>query len=846
MNLKQETTKKGNKRIKAYEFKNNAIKSCQFNFGMIGSNKQSVLFYIDQKNSLMIRRRFKIYLDFVRSYDTVFDKSSFQEFEKVEKTHNPYGKIIKINSGYHHYILRTESGKIIRYGRDKYLEYGFRKEKRNYKYGFSIIKFFQNQSLQVTKVYGSYYMSYFLCSNSDLYYCGNVDFLHNTREVNNYLSETNPIQNKNENNDDFKSEIILCTQDVKQCWVNQFSPNLFFQKNGSDQEKEVEALYAMGNDVHFQLAIGSKTPNKIRSYPVRVPKINSNEIVDLAFGATFSTILIKKKSNLKNWVYVAGFNKKSASKFQKIKELTNKNIKTIHASRNLALARSYNNDLWLWDNKSLQEIPNSNLRSTKNFKLMLRKIEFDHFPPHFDYKISSGAQNNFFFHLQNCKDKDLRNDLFALLKSGILTDLTIPKGIKVHKLFMEIRLKCKSDIIIKNLEKYKASTIRNFIKYVYTGKIFDQKYFSIIRRIVKKFKLTDLSLKTLKRDLVTMYYDVDSIDFNIITTQEIPESDQQQTEKNSKNKPNQKKRKGKKNNKNNNKKNNKNKNNNNNNNNNGKKSELNKSKEEKTKKTEIVDKIGDVKNIPIKKQEINNNINNRENGKKNQNHNNNNNLLFVFNGEDIIIDEPLNNKNKKNTNKVLFTLKETGGEKYEIILTSDNELKKININDQNNNNSTLNTNKESISNQDTQQNNKVEKMIGKDQKYKNKNKDLNDNSKKNEIGKENNKQKNFSKIQVHKFILCARCALFRNFFELYGSELNEIKDYTGNSYPFFEVLIKFLYTNKIEVNDLLQYDDPQSILEELFDSINFYQLHKNTRPRECLIQIKNYLKSYFK
>ncbi|KAJ6251500.1 btk-binding protein-related [Anaeramoeba flamelloides] len=79
-------------------------------------------------------------------------------------------------------------------------------------------------------------------------------------------------------------------------------------------------------------------------------------------------------------------------------------------------------------------------------------------------------------------------------------------------------------------------------------------------------------------------------------------------------------------------------------------------------------------------------------------------------------------------------------------------------------------------------------------------------------------------LPVHKFILLARCGLFREMFHNINendNEIKQIKDYSGKSIESLEIFIQYLYTNKIE---LTADDDPILIHEELSDVVEYYQL----------------------
>ncbi|KAJ6253573.1 hypothetical protein M0813_12986 [Anaeramoeba flamelloides] len=93
-------------------------------------------------------------------------------------------------------------------------------------------------------------------------------------------------------------------------------------------------------------------------------------------------------------------------------------------------------------------------------------------------------------------------------------------------------------------------------------------------------------------------------------------------------------------------------------------------------------------------------------------------------------------------------------------------------------------------------------------------------------------------IPVHKFILYARSGLFREMFDKIEENSNSVTDYSGKTLESLEILIKFFYTNKIE---LTADDDPILIFDELKDSVEYYQLKKYSSLNAELNKIKNQL-----
>ncbi|KAJ6250058.1 hypothetical protein M0813_16430 [Anaeramoeba flamelloides] len=96
----------------------------------------------------------------------------------------------------------------------------------------------------------------------------------------------------------------------------------------------------------------------------------------------------------------------------------------------------------------------------------------------------------------------------------------------------------------------------------------------------------------------------------------------------------------------------------------------------------------------------------------------------------------------------------------------------------------------------------------------------------------------YEEILVHKIILLTRSGLFREMFENITEESKSVKDYSRKSIESIEILIKYFYTEKIE---LTADHDPLLIIEELEDSIEYYQLNENSNILSQLNEIKNKL-----
>ncbi|KAJ6228135.1 hypothetical protein M0813_08959 [Anaeramoeba flamelloides] len=102
---------------------------------------------------------------------------------------------------------------------------------------------------------------------------------------------------------------------------------------------------------------------------------------------------------------------------------------------------------------------------------------------------------------------------------------------------------------------------------------------------------------------------------------------------------------------------------------------------------------------------------------------------------------------------------------------------------------------------------------------------------------EENKKVNYEEIPVHKFILLARSGLFRAMFDYVNEKenTNKIQDYTNKSIESLKILIKYFYTNSIK---LTANQDPEIIVDELSDAVEYYQLNDQCNFELELLKIK--------
>ncbi|KAJ3426011.1 btk-binding protein-related [Anaeramoeba flamelloides] len=114
---------------------------------------------------------------------------------------------------------------------------------------------------------------------------------------------------------------------------------------------------------------------------------------------------------------------------------------------------------------------------------------------------------------------------------------------------------------------------------------------------------------------------------------------------------------------------------------------------------------------------------------------------------------------------------------------------------------------------------------------------IEDKKEKDENEDEKDKEDNYEEIPVHKFILLARSGLFREMFDYVNEKenTNKVKDYSHKSIESLKILIKYFYTNSIQ---LTANEEPEIIVDELSDAVEYYQLNDQCNLGSELNKIK--------
>ncbi|KAJ6233634.1 btk-binding protein-related [Anaeramoeba flamelloides] len=226
--------------------------------------------------------------------------------------------------------------------------------------------------------------------------------------------------------------------------------------------------------------------------------------------------------------------------------------------------------------------------------------------------------------------------------------------------------------------------------------------------------------------------------------------------------------------------------------------------------------------------------------------------------------------------KDLLSLYNNQDSKDFAILVKRKRRKKKNVNRNNNRKPKNNKKKKKNRNRNEREEKKKEKEKEKEKKKEN------EKEKEKEKNIKDNDEEEYEKIPVHKLILLIRSGLFQELFQNLNENenkneneneneneknFNNIKDYTGKSKESYQLLIKYLYTNKIDLMDLnFNHEDKEIFLQkiqnskynpqktklkfkfligELQELIKYYKINEGSELIKQLRNIKNSIFSNF-
>ncbi|KAJ6239182.1 claret [Anaeramoeba flamelloides] len=442
-------------------------------------------------------------------YNTIlYNHSTKKEFKMAKE-------VKSISAGCYHILFQTVDNEVYGFGRSTRGQLGKANETIDTP---TKLEFFKGKPFHVKKALCGGDSSYFLCSNNDLYFVGMTKF--------------GTFSESFQTNKDSIIPVLIST-DVDDFYVGVYGFHMFFRKTNDSK------LYARGNGKHGQLGLGTKLCHVSENKPC--PEIDSSEIVTMSLGHEYSCLVLNKQTNNSNTVYGCGSTHNGSgtesSYWLILKELNDKNVVEIESGCWHTIARTSTNEFYVWGNcgnSLLFEKTNKNQIKPKKvvFNKLNQALEEEY--AGYSYKIECGLYQTFIYLTQddnNILVKDICRSFDQ--KENNFKDLEILKNkLSVHKVFVEKRLKLKTEKILKIItEKINnEESIINFFRLVYNKQIQNKNSLNHIFDLFSLDMNSFIKYQTLENDLYELYKDDDSKDFEIIVVEDQDDDDEEEEE----------------------------------------------------------------------------------------------------------------------------------------------------------------------------------------------------------------------------------------------------------------------------------------------------------------------------
>ncbi|KAJ3438486.1 btk-binding protein-related [Anaeramoeba flamelloides] len=431
---------------------------------------------------------------------TVVGRSTIKVFgSQIKKIYLANEQIISVRSGKDHWLILCSSGNVYGLGRSPIGQLGIIK---NLIFDDAYqIPFFEENDLRVTQIEASTNSSYFLDSNGNMYSTGsnqkgknfpsNIHFLSKQRVF--FASRQLATGNRKP-----KSSPTLVSENVKKISSGVYSDHIFIVTNDRH-------FYCCGDNSNGQLGLGDL---RSRSSLTELKRFQGMEVGQICCGGT-CTALIHDHS-----VYSTGklsFHKKKTSgdysEFELLNGLETKRVQYIAAGSVHFIAKTFDNEVYCWGGNVCQQTSSSYPKKLDIGKVTEKNI-IDLFCGPFQTIISISDETS---------QTSIISDFNLLYERKELTDCEI-KGIKAHSLLLKLRTK-ESDLhkIKLILEKYQPEKIKSFLYWVYTERIQDVDFLSMI---LKKFN-RNVHHKYLLKDLIELNKQEETKDFGIIVENKV-------------------------------------------------------------------------------------------------------------------------------------------------------------------------------------------------------------------------------------------------------------------------------------------------------------------------------------
>ncbi|KAJ3442524.1 hypothetical protein M0812_12261 [Anaeramoeba flamelloides] len=324
--------------------------------------------------------------------------------------------------------------------------------------------------------------------------------------VNNYFLSYDNVLYGNGLNTEFQlgnnqkgniQEPVKVAENVEKCFGSPYANHNFYT-NYDDQ------LVALGRNTSGFLGIGHNRPIT-KQEVIQEIKGSSVKRVSLPTGSSF--VLLKTGKVL---VCPAGNLAMGSKKmnFQPLHGFENKDINFID------IASGSSGTVLLTDQN---EFYAHNFGSNSMVKLDSQIV-----PKHLDYQLSSSNTAVFIF-----PNKHINNDsdFAVLLKEKKFSDYELKNfNIKIHKSFVECRLnKMPIEEIEQVLNLFNdKKKINTFLEWVYSGIIGS---YVVVKEVCEKLGITNFANKSFSDDLLLLYNDEDSKNFNLLVKMDEDEID---------------------------------------------------------------------------------------------------------------------------------------------------------------------------------------------------------------------------------------------------------------------------------------------------------------------------------
>ncbi|KAJ3430773.1 hypothetical protein M0812_02445 [Anaeramoeba flamelloides] len=390
--------------------------------------------------------------------------------------------ISHVTSGFHHHCILTKSGRAFGWGESSSNSLG-----RTFGSHWDKPKellFFSKNNLKVVDASGAEFQTILLCDNGKLFGFGNT---FSKRLVPNQETIVDKYYLLKANKD-YGDTPTLLSDNVIMIGHGQTSRHHIYMT--SDY-----TLWAMGENPLVESGTRySKDGNTCKK--IKVP-FNKKNIKQIGTGYDSSIILLNKEENCE--IYSCGYTHagqtSNTKTFKKITFFNDKRIKQLYSGCYHTLAISDENKIY-----AIGKISQGNFFEIK-------------VPQRQSYENLVVASGVYFGLCYTTQSSSLIQDFQNFLQSEAFSDITI-SNCKTHKAILKFRLNSDIDKISKILNNYTQEEVKKILKWVYYDSIEDTQ---LLEKILHdKFGIGNYKQKTLENDLLQLYKDEESKDFNLL------------------------------------------------------------------------------------------------------------------------------------------------------------------------------------------------------------------------------------------------------------------------------------------------------------------------------------------